>query len=541
MKRTAKKSKRPAVRNRAPAPKPEAPPKNTVIASARSHASSMASYNTWRESYNPLRGLTIQRAVQLAEMYFRGEMADLQWTYFFIEQTDPDLLALIEMSLGRILEMDYSIKIVEGADKAAGEKQRDRIAEKIDGIDNLYEAIEHLALSRFRGFAHCEKWFNPDGDLYHFEIVDQWNAVRDGLRGPWKYNPGAASTTFRALPADNLMPPERFLYREVRRPVNRFALFKFVRANLSEKDWDAFVEIYGVPGGVITGPQNVPEGKEEEYRDAAEDIAKGGSGYLPNGSTYTPNQGPRGSQPFKERLDHLSEKLVLAGTGGKLTMLTDATGLGSGASDKHGEVFDQIAAAEARRISEVINKQLVAELLDADFPGQDHLAYFDLCANEQVDTGKIITEIRDLSTAGFTLDPKQVQEKTGWIVTAKPVTPQGGGFGNNGGLPLFNRSIRNRASAEKEKLFRADAVQQLSKAQAIALKPLFVRIAAVINGPDKAFDDALVALKTDLPEIKKQVLSADTTGQLAAVWEKILGPALLSGAVEAANQKQSAQ
>ncbi len=114
-------------------------------------------------------------------------------------------------------------------------------------------------------------------NITHLEIVDQWNVVRDGLRGDWKYNPDALMTSFAALPAANLMDPARFLFREVARPVNRFALVKFVRANLCEKDWDAFVEIYGIPGGVIVGPPNVPQGKEGEYEAAAGQIAEGGA------------------------------------------------------------------------------------------------------------------------------------------------------------------------------------------------------------------------------------------------------------------------
>lgn len=516
--------------NRAPTA-PEKKPVESIVVSSRSIHTNLANFERWRDSYNPLRGLTIQRAVSLAESYFRGEMADLQWTYFFIEQTDPDLLALIEMSLGRILEMDYCVKRAKDADESLAEKQEELISEKLDAINNLYDAIEHLALARFRGYAHCEKWENADGDLFHLEVVDQWNVVRDGLRGGWKYNPKALSTSYVGLPESAALDSERFLYREVRRPINRIALFKFVRANLSEKDWDAFVEIYGVPGGVIVGPPNVPEGKEAEYRSAAQDIAQGGSGYLPNGSTYTPNQGPRGSQPFKERLTHLSEKLVLAGTGGKLTMLTDATGLGSGAAEKHGEIFDQIAAGEARRISECINDQLVAGWLEQAFPGQEHLVYFELSANEEPDVGAIITQVRDLSAAGFQLDPKQVAEKTGWQVTTKPVAATA--------LPFVNRAIRNRdaASPLRDQLYRAEALQELSRAQAASLKPLFARIAAVVATDDAAFDAAFAKLKADLPELRKEILSRDTTGQLAAVWEKILGPALVSGAAEAAISK----
>lgn len=382
-------------------------------------AQKVAVLNRWREQYNPLLGLTLPRAVALSREYFLGQMADVQWAYFFIEQTDADLLALIERRNGRLLEMDWQIRQVQGADPALAAEQAAYLKERYDAVGNLYEAIEHLIMAAFRGFAHCEKWRGDDGEICHLEPVDPWNLVRDGLRGEWKYNPEAISTTFAGLPDEALLRREQFVFREVRRPINRIALLKFVRAGLSEKDWDAFVEIYGIPGGVTIGPPNVPIEKEADYVAAARDIADGGSGYLPNGSLWVPNTGPRGTQPFKERLDHLSEKLILAGTGGLLTMLTAATGLNTGQAAAHSDAFDQIARAEARRIGEVLTRDLSLPWLVAEFPGARPAAYFTLAANATPDAGEICNQIKTLADAGYRVDPRQVAEETGWTVALR--------------------------------------------------------------------------------------------------------------------------
>lgn len=428
---------KPRLANRAPATRSGA--------GAKSRSALAAAFNRYREQFNPLRSLTLARAVSRLEDYNTGAMADLQWTYFHIEQTDEDLLALVELCLSRLVEMDWSIATAKDAAPALAEAQSDYLREAFDGITGLEEAIEHLATAKFRGFAHVEKIYGPGGTITELAPVDQWNVVRDGLKGGWRYNPEARSTMFSGLPAENDMPAERFVFREVRRPVNRIALIKFIRANLSEKDWDAFIEIYGIPSGVVTGPQNVPQGKEAEYEEAALAISEGGSGYLPNGSTYTQNKAEAGSTPFKDRLDHLSEKLVLAGTGGKLTMLTDATGLGSGASDAHSAVFDSIASAEAGRISRVITDSICTELLNARFPGQKHVAYFKIAANEETDSAAIIADVVALSSAGYELDTAEVAERTGWKIlgrTAPAPAPAPGGFG------VFNRQLRNRAEPE---------------------------------------------------------------------------------------------
>lgn len=520
------------IANRAPAARTRS------YSGSRTLTQSMASVNRFREHFNPLRGLTIAQAVRLAESYFRGEMTDLQWTYFFIEQTDPDLLALLDLRFGRLLEMDYNIVPAKDADEKQAEAQRAWLSEKFERVDNIYEAIEHMATPAFRGFAHCEKWFEG-GELVHLEVVDQWNVVRDGLCGPWRYNPEARSTTYAGLGPEMDMPEENFLFREVRRPINRIALFKFVRANLSEKDWDAFIEAIGNRGGVVIGPPDVAEGDEASFETAAENIADGGRGYLPYGSQWMPNKDVSGGLPFSERLKHLSEKLVLAGTGGKLTMLTDATGLGSGASEAHEKVFDSIARGEARRISEVFNKQLVEPWLEEKFPGQKPAAYFSIAANEETDVGEIVTHALELAQAGYQIDPAELQEKIGYTLTLKP-EPAAPAFGAPNGRTVFNR-IRNRSIAAAEKLFNAEALQQLTAAQAQAFRPLIERALQVAAAPDAEFDAQFGQLRADLPALQKQVMAKDANGELAKVWEKILGTALVNGAATSAQQTTAAQ
>lgn len=503
----------------------------------RSYEQRLSAYRRYRENDNPLRGLTLRRAVRLVEDYFRGDMADFQWTCFHIEGSDPDMIALIELSLSRLAEMDWDVVSSEEADEKTAETQKTYVRERLDAIDNLEDAIEHFALARFRGYSHVEPIF-AGGICTHWEIVDQWNVVRDGLKGAWKWNPDALSVGFDALPAEYVFPPERFIIREVARPVNRFALFKAIRANLSDRDWDAFAEIFNIPSGVVIGPPNVPQGKEAEYESSAKTIAEGGSGYLPNGSVYVQNKAPTGSAPFKDRLDHLSEKLVLAGTGGMLSMLTDATGLGSGASDAHTKAFDSIASAEAMRISTLINRQFVAALLAEKFPGQKQVAYFRLAANEETDSSKIIADVKTLSDAGFELDEAEVSEKTGWKVKRKATPPAAPAAEID---PATGKPITNRATAETllerlnditfDETTKADLAAAARKDQDAILKRL-----AELDATTTDADWMRVAREIDAAW--PGLLAEWVKGEAApAVLADANGTALVSGAIEGAKAR----
>ncbi len=490
--------------------------------------------NRWREQYNPLRGLTLARAIALAEDFYRGNMADYQWACFFVEQTDPDLFALLEMRLGRIVEMGYSFAPERDADEGLAQAQAKLLTEKFALIDNLSEAVEHLALAPFRHYSHVEICRSAQGDIIHLQPVDQWNVVRDGLRGAWRYNPDGSSTNYASLSADMDLPAERFIFREVRRGINRIGLFKFIRSSLCEKDWDAFVEIFGFLGGVIIGPPNIgnTEAEKAEFRTAAERVAEGGSGYLPHDSDYKVNPTAKGAHPYKERLDHLTEKLVLVGTGGKLTMLTEA-GSGTLAGGAHAAVFDQIAAAEAARISECLNRQLVGPLLSAAFPGQKQVVYYKLAANSETDTGAAVEEVLKLSQAGYQVEADEVAARTGWTVTIKPPAPASP-FGGGVSPRVANRAAP--ALAVRDAAFKSAALDALTAAQRAAFAPLATRLHAVLALDEAALPAALAQLKADLPALYRTVL-ADPA--LAAAWEDIFGAALVSGAAEAAGQKKS--
>lgn len=387
--------------------------------------------NPWRERFNPLRGLTLARAVALLEGYARGEMAELQWTYFHVESADPDLFALVERRTAALLDMEWRIRLREGAGEAApGAKAGESLAleqaaalrEAYERVDNLYEAIEHLGSASFRGFAHVEKQRDAAGRVRRLEILDQWNTVRDGLRGGWKYNPEARPATYAGLPGSCRLEPGEWLIREVRRHINRIGLLKFVRSSMAQKDWDGYLETYGLPGAVVIGPPNLQPGDELLYTSLAEQVSLGTSAYLPNGAALEFYDGPRQNSPFPDYLRNLTEQLVLAGTGGILNMLAQS-GSGTLAGSVHAAAFAQIARGEARQVSELFQRQLDPEILEAEFPGRPRLAWFELSSDEPVDVNAMVDHAVKLRQAGYRVDARQLTERTGYRLNEEASAP----------------------------------------------------------------------------------------------------------------------
>jgi hypothetical protein len=90
--------------------------------------------------------------------------------------------------------------------------------------------------------------------LRELQLLDQWNVLRDGLDGAFYWNPSALCTRAKSMPADSKLDPATHIIYTPRQNLLRIALAKFVRQNLSQKDWDAFVEAFGIPAPIVTMP-----------------------------------------------------------------------------------------------------------------------------------------------------------------------------------------------------------------------------------------------------------------------------------------------
>lgn len=490
--------------------------------------------NKWRQQYNPLRQLTINRAVHLKEMMMRGEFSEPQWTFFHMERDYPTLCALIERRTSAIVELDYSFRTAEpdkfpkGFDEKLAADQAAALRELYYGIDNLTEAIEALAMASFRGFTILEKQdLNGDGLIDHLGITDSWNWIRDGMYGDWIWNPDCNLTAFNATSA-NIIPEEWFLILTVERPLDLIALPLFCKAALGEKDWSAFIEIFGIPGGVVIGPPNVPVDREKDYASAGQAIAQGGVGYLPNGSAYNPNDPPHAGAPFQEFLRYQQEQLVLAGTGGQLTMLAES-GSGTLAGSAHQETFQKIARAEGMRISSaVFQRQLDKPYLQQRFPGQPILACFELDVRQSPTTKEVISDVKELAAAGYLVDPDEVSERTGYEVTtsagsqapADPSAPADPASSDPQSPvdpnaptdpPSYDNPMVNRANST------SSAVDLVARSIAHDLQPVRKKLEAILAMDDlEAQRPLLLKFLEDAPAHAHQILSRPSSAEAIA-------------------------
>jgi phage gp29-like protein len=524
------------------------PVQSGVKPSSNTLTSLIAKADRWRERYNALEGLTIELVKTYRMAYLRGQMPSVQWCYNLVERSCFDLKALKERRLSAITKLDWNIKQVSEDsttrwDEKLAEDQKQALREAYESIDNLPESIEHLALATFRGFAHLEKHRDGSGRIIHFEPLDQWNVCRNGYRGAWRVNPDARDIEYQYLDPALEIPPENWVIREVTDHINWLGILSHIREGLIEKDWDAFCEAYNLRAPIIEMPELAKDSDRADYEDAAEGMGTGGGGVVPFGSKIHQLERGNSDACFKLRLEWLREQLIFAGTGGKLTMLSAPTGIGSGASDTHADVFNDIAQAEAKKISSVLQKQFDKAILEELFPGKPVLAYFDIAATEETDVTDVINQVKTLKDAGYKVSSDQVAEKTGYELeevepldlTRQQQQPTKGNANEKEADKTKGGGEKEDDSQDVAQEFKnrvARAVGKVERNQvAIAalndLEPIKQRILQIQRiENEQAFKSALIQFSEDLPQMAQNILH---NSQMARELEKLLAVSFFTG------------
>lgn len=413
---------------------------------------------------NPLRNLTPANAAVLLQNAMQGQWTRAQWLMYYVEQWDADVWTLVERRCAGLRQLDWTIRVDAQAAKqglgALAEEQRQFLHECYQPIQNMRQAVEFLALAKFRGYSHLA--IGAD----RLEPVDQWWWIREGMYGPWYYNPEAKLTTADALgqPVD----AADYIVREEPRSLIWLAILKFLRASHNAKWWDQFCEIASRQGTVIIGPPNLTDEQASAFAAKALAIARGGSGVLENGSKVerpaTDGTGNSRSTAWESRLRYLKEDLILAGTGGMLTALSQATGIGGSQGQEQGDVWRMLLRADAQDIAEVLQEQFDQPRLRDAFPNQPILAWFELDTTETPSADRVLEHAVTARQAGYLVSPQQLSERTGYELAPAPDSPAAsndpagpGEAASQGGADLASR-LAARLCLPRERLAPVDSV-----------------------------------------------------------------------------------
>jgi phage gp29-like protein len=502
----------------------------------------IATANLWRDMHNPLRGLTMQRAVMYLEEGERGAYADLQWLYRYVEKRDATVRGGKRSLLGAVAEMDWDIKQVDdkklprGYTKAQADAQAVTLRTAYDAVSNLAEALEFLGLAEFRGYSHLEKVQDGSGQVVKLLPVEQWYWCRSGLNGEWQYNAKASPGKTTGEEVDL----SRFIIREIDDPVNEIALIAFTRKLLGRKDEDGFIESFGIPSIFAIMPQNVPQGREDEYQALAEGVIGDSRGALPFGSEIkTVDAGARGVAPFRDYQEALDKEIVMAITSGALTMLAES-GSGTLAGGAHSDTFMRVARSLARRITSAMQAQFDLQILAAAHPGQPPLAYFEILTNEETNVSEVVEDVSALKAAGYTVEPGWLEEKTGYPVTVEaapnpadksvraPLSLPNKAGPEEAGNPAKDGTSLRAGSAtahEPDDDFLIEALALMSDAEQADFKPVAARLQELMSEDlsDEDLRAGLELLLEDLPKLAAEVAASEETVE---AWQAILGAAM---------------
>lgn len=453
----------------------------------------------WLERYNPLQGATLGTLSNLFTEADEGMYAGVMWMARKLIRRDATIRACMMRINATVQRLDWEVKIMEtlpvGVTPKMAEAQQAYLKERYSAIGNLTEAYSALARADFFGFAHLEKHYDTSGRVIRLQPVPQWHWCRKGYYGPWLYNAKAKLSLHDAVPIE----PDNFIIHEVESPWIEIALISGLDRNQLRRDLRGFCARYGIPNTFFIAGPGATDDDMGELNDIASEMAADGTGALPPGADVKTHESQSKGEIFEVADKAFQSEIVMAATGGLLTMLTQS-GSGTLAGGAHQDTWNELVGGIAMQVTEVMQQQLDLVWLNEKFPGQPVAAYFELGFPEQSeDREKLATTIKTLKDAGYAADPKWVSEETGIPLVSSLVVPPLGGS---------EKTLKNRTPSDAPPA-NDPAFMRLVKAMASDMAPVRDVLEQMLNADDAALDAMMAEMTTKLPELAAAVFDGN--------------------------------
>ena len=380
----------------------------------------------WLERTNPLVGMSITDLQHVFDSARGGDTQRLHWIFGEIESVNPTLMVCVDRRASAISNFSWSVSERASMDCGLSNEQKDAAERFLSDIDNFSEALEHLDLAFFRGFAHVQPIWERDGTVRRIELLDSWNFVhRDGA---WYFNPACTGFSARDL-VDCRDARLMSVVRANRRHIDYPALGVHVRDAVGNRDWGRFLERHALPKPAVTMHAGATEDDRAMYLEAAECVENGQVSVWPNGANIADFAGgSRGVDPFSSFVKHQEETLVRLATGGTLGSIAES-GAGTLAGNAQADVWRSIVRRDSGVLARAVMSALVRPYLRQAFPGRPCAVDFAFDFSERP-TPKEVFEMQALAKqGGYTIAQDELEEATGFTLEKLPDAAPQGPFG----------------------------------------------------------------------------------------------------------------
>lgn len=449
-------------------------------------------------------GLTPARLAQLLEAAAEGDAHD--YLTLAEEMEERDLHYASVLGTRKLALIGLDVLVESATDDPADVRLADAIRELVATAE-FSEMVADLVDAIGKGYAVAEIIWDRSGRT--------WTPTFQGRDPRWFRFDRDTGRELRLLdtadPGHGIpLPPYKFIVHKpriraglpIRGGLARLAAPAYMCKAWSWRDWMAFADIYGMPMRVGTyGPNAKPE-DIRKLMAAVANLGSDAAAVVPQSTQIKFEQAANvaGAGDFFEKLATYWDKQISKGVIGQTMTADDGASLAQ--ARVHELVRQDILEADARALSNTLQRQLVAPFVALNFGSVARLPRLRVVVPKPEDTRLIIDALEKLVPLGLRVEQSVIRDKLGLPdppEQAEVLAPASSAALVGSGSPALNRA-QNAVAARD-----ADYIDNLLEAIAERAGPLtdswVERIRAEV-AEASSFEDLLVRLadlQTGLP------------------------------------------
>lgn len=218
------------------------------------------------------------------------------------------------------------------------------------------------------------------------------------------------------------LPPHKFIVHKprlktglpIRGGLARLVAVSYMCKSYTVTDWLAFAEVFGMPLRVGRYNPNATPADINTLINAIANIGTDAAAAIPDTMRIdfeSPGNVSGGADVFKNLAEWLDKQVSKAVLG--QTASTEGTPGKLGNDDAQDDVRTDILRADARQLSNTINKHLVRSFVDLNFGPQEHYPRVEFQVIEPEDTAALTAALKELVPLGLKVEASVIRDKLG--------------------------------------------------------------------------------------------------------------------------------